>query len=222
MKGKTLSILMASILVFSVLTGCSDSRSKGEVDASIDTSGKVVVRAALVDALWEIGEEVPDDAKCVAESVFTIDSNLGFMIMKNNEPTDYNQAPVIAVSSINVVLSDPTTDGRGPSCGDGELRYIVTASQEAPIDMDVVEEIVTRHNIETIAKDEPTPYPSGCKITAHFEKHDGSAPKDMATQEIEDEEDNEDEAEEDVEDEEAEPIYTLKFVVDDYDCRLYE
>ena len=107
----------------------------------------------------------------------------------------------------------------GRDYGDCEAGHI--ASQEAPIDMAVVEEIVTRHNIETIAKDEPTPYPSGCKITAHFEKHDGTAPKDIAAQEIQDEEGNEDEAE-DVEDQEAEPIYTLKFVVDDYDCRLYE
>ena len=221
MKGKTLSILMTAILIFSVLSGCSDRKTTSEVDASIDTSGTVVVRAALIDALWEIGDEVPADAQCIAESSFTIDSDLGFMIMKNNEPTEHNSAPVIIVSSVNIHMSDPVTDGRGPSCGDGELRYIITASEEAPIDVEVVDEIVTRHNIEVIAKDEPTPYPSDCRLTAHFEKHDGSASEDIAADEIQDGEVDEDEGE-DVEDQEALPIYTLKFVVDDYDCRLYE
>jgi hypothetical protein len=249
MKGRVLSALTAMIFIVALLTGCEDRRRTNEVSTSVDTTGKMVVRAALVDALWqevlgELGEEieVPPDAQCVAESSFYIDTNVGFMIMKNKEPTEYNSAPVIIVSSINILIPDSDTDMRGANCEEEESRYIVTASEEAPIDMMVALELAGRHNIEILAKDEPTPYPPHCLVTAHFERHGGSEVKCGEAYEIEPEEPYEVEPADQPEDESADQEketdgdedifddiscddprpFTLKFVVDDYNCRLYE
>lgn len=178
--------VMAVAIVATMLVGCSDNTGNGDFTADASESGTIVVKAALVDALWEdvlveLGEtfgegEGPDaTARCVAESSFEI-SDGGFLIAANpnEEPTDSNGTPVFVVASLNLTLPEAGTDGRGASCGDGPLYFIVGASEESPIDIVVGENAASDVHLDHVVASGPAAFPGECRATIHFERHGGA------------------------------------------------
>lgn len=157
--------------------GCSGKQgSSGGAGTSASVSAIVVAQGDLMDALWGTAKEPDPNAACLAASSFPVDSAGSFMIQKREGlPTEYNMAPVVIVSPINIIMPDPATDGRGEGCGDSEIRYIVTASGEYPIDIEAADEIASMQPLESMAGDLPTPYPANCTIKAHFEKQAAGA-----------------------------------------------
>ncbi len=172
--------------VATMLVGCSDNTGNGDLTTDASESGTIVVKAALVDALWEdvlaqLGEtfdegEGPDaTARCVAESSFEI-ADGGFMIAANpdEEPTDYNSTPAFIVTSLNLTLPEADADGRGASCGDGPLYFIVGASEESPIDIVVGEGAASDVHLDHLVASGATSFPGECRAVIHFERHGGA------------------------------------------------
>jgi hypothetical protein len=273
-----------TLLACILFAGCTDYQGNSELNTNIGPAGQPVVKEALVDALWVdvldlYGEEIEIDpnAACVADSIFIADENNPFMIMKNpsSEPTDYNSRPTIVVSNISMVRTMDGTDEDdetgSTACSGSNQAYMLVASEEAPIDIEVSKEALSKHNIDRMARVEATPYPVGCRVVFHVERHGGADAKcspgftipddevdpvvvEPATMDPEDGEiaehvDEDDESglaegddedgDEVIEDEEAQSpdnsgaiaealedvscrydpkLFTLKIVVDDYDC----
>ncbi len=260
MSKKTGAAIISIFMAFILLAGCSDYHGNEELNMNIGPGGTPLVKEALVDALWENvlllqGEdvEIDPDAACAAQSSFIIDEDNIFMIMKNpsTEPTDYNSTPVIAVSNISLLRNsdgmDEDDETGSTSCN--AQAYMLVASEEAPIDIEVGDSAISKHNIERMAEVEPTPYPVGCRLVVHFERHGGADAKcGDALAPVEDDDDldepiiiepievnnlknsnggddNEDpmvEALSDVSCKHDPKLFTLKIVVDDYDCNYSE
>lgn len=247
---KRIFIAVCAFMAIACAAGCLDdgvATSAPEPDNSLSIPGTPVSKAALINALWGIGEEQDADALCVATSTLSFDTTSTFMIMKAPAKTDYNITPVSIVGSVNAILPAATTEGRG-SCPEGDLKYIISASEIAPIDIELAESMKSRQNLEAKAGANPTPYPSGCRIDAHFEKSGNDLAFETAPDAEENPEENADEAAEapadenpdeapadlnkSVEEEAAAanensedkdatdevPVYSLKLIVDNYDC----
>lgn len=192
-------IIGVMVLVAAIASGCSEGKS-GSTDAAAAPEGNaaatvVIPRGDLIAALWSEADEAPaeasdeapaeapeeapaegetadgSDAGCLAASSFVVEGTTGFLIQKNPAPTETNTTPVVIVGPINLVVADGSN--RSALCGAGEKAYIVTASAELPIDIELSAEAAAKGSLESIAKDEPTPYPDTCNIQAHFERHGG-------------------------------------------------
>ncbi|MBT3182082.1 MAG: hypothetical protein HN337_06200 [Deltaproteobacteria bacterium] len=236
-------------IVFAVISICSTTACLNDGDGGqgftpdIAAPSKVIVKAALIDALWGLTDDPNLDATCVANSTLTFGTENPLMIKKNEELTEYNESDVIIVGSIQIPMLDNTAGERAPECGTQPITYVVTASDLAPIDIVSAETSTTRQSLEAKARVNPTPYPSGCHVRAHFEKsgeivipdEEEENDEDYEDDESDDDEelsenddvDNDDGDEEEIsedeetDDEEAEedaPIYSLKLVIDAYDC----
>lgn len=251
---KRIFIAVCAFMAIACAAGCLDdgvATSAPEPDNSLSIPGTPVSKAALINALWGIGEEQDADALCVATSTLSFDTTSTFMIMKAPAKTDYNITPVSIVGSVNAILPAATTEGRG-SCPEGDLKYIISASEIAPIDIELAESMKSRQNLEAKAGVNPTPYPSGCRIDAHFEKSgnelafetDPDAEENAGENSGENAEETAETPPEENPDETAAdlsqsveenaaaanenpdgddssgdvPIYSLKLVVDNYDC----
>lgn len=249
---KRIFIAVCAFMAIACLAGCLDDgnpTSAPAPDNSLSIPGTPVNKASLINTLWGITEE-PDadaDALCVATSTLSFDTTSTFMIKKTVEKTDYNSTPVAIVSSLSAVLPADKPEGRG-SCPEGDLKYIISASDIAPIDIELAESLKSRQNLEAKAGANPTPYPSGCRIDAHFEKSGNELALETAPDAEDNPEENADEAAEapadenpdeapadlnkSVEEEAAAanensgdkdatdevPVYSLKLIVDNYDC----
>lgn len=184
-----ISVMAIMISVMSV--GCSDGQLRSDTGGTPPPEGSaaaatVVSRGDLVQALWAAADAAPaeapaegeaaatdPDADCLAQSSFAVEGATGFLIQKNAAPTETNTTPAVIVSSLNITIAD---DGnRGASCGTGEKAYIVTASKELPIDIELADGAAEQGAPEAIAKEDPTPYPDACNIRAHFEQHGGGS-----------------------------------------------
>lgn len=227
------TIMIVSILAVFTMAGCEKgSAIQAEIDASVDTSAKLVTRAKLIDALWEAVEDVDPDAACLAESSFTIDRTNGITIMLNPKTSDYNVSDVVVTSSINISMPDPNTDGRGLNCGDGQIRYIVTASEEAPIDIEAADKTRGRYRLEGAAESEPKAYPLTCSMTVHFEPQEVTiesatpfySADEAETEEAASESGTDETAEDETTDGEDEAKYetvnSIKLVIENYDCTV--
>jgi len=201
--------LAISLFVIFGIAGCLSDGDDTNQDAiaSIAMESKVVSKAALIDALWDIADEPDPDAVCLANSKLYFEQETAFMIVKTTENTEYNTTPVGIVSSVNIVMPDAATDGRSTECGTEPAKYIVSASETAPIDIETSESMSVRLNLETKAGYNPTPYPTGCRVVAHFEKH-GNAPEPVeeAVEETPEAEATEEEVVENPEEEEEETV----------------
>lgn len=184
-------IIGVMVLVAAIASGCSEGKS-GSTDAAAAPEGNaaatvVIPRGDLIAALWSEADEAPaeapeeapaegeaadgSDAGCLAASSFAVEGTTGFLIQKNPAPTETNTTPVVIVSPINLTVTEGSN--RSALCGAGEKAYIVTASAELPIDIELSAEAAAKGSLESIVKDEPTPYPDTCNIQAHFERHGG-------------------------------------------------
>lgn len=191
MKRTLLSIGITTIISF-IAAGCSDGQLWSGSASDIPppegsaAAATVVSRGDLVEALWATEEtsatEAPAegeaeeatatanvDADCLAQSSFVVRGTTAFMIQRNAAPTEMNSASVVIVSSINITI--PEDGDRAASCGSGEKAYIVTASEDLPIDIVLAEGASVQESPEGVAQDDPTPYPDKCDIAAHFEQH---------------------------------------------------
>ncbi|MFH0798675.1 MAG: hypothetical protein V2A66_00650 [Pseudomonadota bacterium] len=179
MKNKIYAASIAMIITM-MIAGC---RGQTNFDAQIpayNTAAKSVDRADLVNAVWGDAQAtqavaVDSDALCLASSSFTFDQGNPFMIMKRTGATTVSSStPVVIVSSINIAfmgtLKDGKADGRGKDCADGELHYIVTSSQDAPMDIEIAASATSQQPLDAAATDHPTAYPDKCRIAAHFDK----------------------------------------------------
>jgi hypothetical protein len=192
--------------------------------------GIVVVKAALTDALWELGSEPSPDVLCVANSTFKFTSQNSLMIQKNLEKTDYNSSDTVIVGSINIDMPEGAI-GRAAECGSGHLRYIVTSSKKAPTDIEITAGLNGRQDLRTVAKHTPTSYPRNCEVTAHFERS-GYVADDIIEPDENHENDENEFKEDEFEDQpgeekqdiepyfEPEPsnVYSIVLVIDSYDC----
>lgn len=171
---KTLTII--AILTTLILAGCNDGKINSAEDSPLPATNavqsRIVTKASLISALWAEGEDEDPEAKCLVGSTFSFDETTGFMIKRRmGQPTETNVTPVVIVSPINVVIPDQSEDRRGEGCEAGELKFIVTASEDVPLDIEISKEAPVRHSLEAKARIKPTPYPDRCRITVHFEKH---------------------------------------------------
>ncbi len=164
-----ISLVVAIVIMAAHLVSCSKGSTATELNTSVDTTGTMVPRAALIDVLWNKTDDPDTSALCLAESSFTLDANNSTSIMKNPGTLEANFAQAIAVSTLTLIFNDAETDGRGVDCPDGELQFFVTASEESPIDIESSPEIASRHSLANMAGDSPTTYPETCAVTAHFE-----------------------------------------------------
>ena len=161
------------------------------------------------------------------------------------------------LSNNNEINEDDETNDT--SCN-GNQAYMLVASEEAPIDIEVSQEALSKHNIERMATVEATAYPVGCRVTFHFERHGGADAKcspgfipgdrvdpvvvepistdpentettELATNDEPTDEDVEkvpnnaeelDQALEDISCTHDPKLFTLKIVVDSYDCNYSE
>lgn len=260
---KRIPVLILSLFAIFCVAGCLNDGENPSTAASgnIALESRVVSKAALIDVLWNITDDPDPNAACVAKSNLNFDQNNAFSIMKSKEKTAYNTTPVSIVSTLIIQMPDAATDGRAADCGSEPLQYIVSASEIAPIDIETSESISSRLNLEAKAGYNPTIYPAGCRVVAHFEKHgDGSEEVEAVSEEPQVEEQDtgeesteeetddvdatvatsyKDEAIDDTDDENGEegetagegedgqaddetanaaPIYTLKLVIDEYNC----
>ncbi len=199
------TIVLVSIVMVGMTScfGDGDGGNNQNLNPSVVTTSKVVVKAALIDVLWGLTDDPNADAVCVANSTLTFGTDNPLMIKKNTEPTEYNEANIVVVGSIQIPLLDNATADRAPECGTEPVTFIVTASDLAPVDIVSSETSTTRQSLESKAKVNPTPYPTGCHVKAHFEKS-GSALE--VDEDVEDEDEGEENGEEGESTEEDEGI----------------
>ncbi len=171
------SITIACIAaMMAMLVACSDAgKNGGEVNTDIENIPILIDRAILTDAVWGIGEEIPQDVTCVAGSQFAFDSMLNpFLITINDFSNEHFVAPVVATSSLNIIMEAKDVGMRGDTCAVGDLYYIVSATQQMPIDIEVADESCP--NLEDVATAEGEAFPETGSVAAHFESHDASTP----------------------------------------------
>jgi|GEM_PF-2145152 len=165
---KTLS-LAAMVTVSIAIAGCNNQKIDQQTQPNLTTPGAIVYKADLIDALWNPGEDTSIDAECLVGSSFQIFPEASFTIMRNAEPTKEHPAGALIVSNIEIYFDDYESDGRGASCGQGSLSYMIAVSEDDPIDIVSSTELLARHSVANIARDTATEYP-GCAVSAYFEK----------------------------------------------------
>lgn len=169
-----LCTMVVATVVAAMAAGCSGSKSSASGEVSTDmTAGTLISRADLMGALW--GEAADDaekaattDADCLAASTFIVRNAIGFEIRLNAEPSDTNATPAVIVSPINIEISDDAGVQRGETCAAGTLAYVVTASEEQPIDVTATDAAAATNPVDAVAA-EAAPYAEGCDVIAHFE-----------------------------------------------------
>ena len=139
------------------------------------TAGTLVSRADLLGALWGDAADGAEksaatDADCLAASTFIVRNALGFEIRLNAEPSASNATAAVVVSPVNIEISDDESVVRGESCAAGDLAYVVTASEEQPIDVTASDEAAVAYPLDSAAA-AAAPYAEGCDVIAHFEAH---------------------------------------------------
>ena len=195
---KRLVAVAISFLLAAVASGCSGSSSSSAESPNANTGSSALVnRAELVEALW--AEESDDASKsftaeagCLASSSFLVKRNFGFSIRMSAEGDGSNFTPSVIVSAINISLSDGEGVVRGAGCPAGDQGYIVTATEELPVDIEASEDAASVKPVDAAAG-QATPYAEGCDVFAHFEKQSGEDCADMKEEEV-DEADEGDEA----------------------------
>lgn len=226
-----ITIAIALTLIAAGTSAClNDGESQTNLtEPSVSIPGTVVVKAALVDALWDLTDDPDPNAVCVANSTFKFTAENPLTIQKNLELTEYNLSKVVVVESITIDMPEGS-EGRAAECESGALKYIVSASKDSPVDIDTADELSGKQNLETVAKQTPTPYPGSCEITAHFERsgeevyvaEEDPPVEDDDVEVVSETDDSDDVEENEVADDETPPeaatIYSLVLIVDTYDC----
>lgn len=163
---KKMSAVLLIIAISAFFSACDDGKTGSAVTTELNVSNlpTVVNRAILIDALWGEGEEIPQNEACVAGSQITFTA-LGtpFTLAKNTMENDLFAAPYIVISSLNIQIPE-SGDQRGASCAEGELNYLLSASADTPVDIEV-----TAENCPALEENTDKMYPPAGSITAHFE-----------------------------------------------------
>ena len=214
---------MAILVLAATITGSSGKSSQeGEMTTSLDIVPLLIDRQILTDAVWGEGTDIPENVACVAGSQFTFkDVVNAFTIAKNSAASSLNTTPAVVTSSLNIYMRENDAELRAESCPAGELYYIVFASVETPIDIEVIGEGCP--DLAEIATAEGVAFPSSGNVVAHFEAHEVEmdivdlTKDDTSAEETTDEETAVDEATDDTDDIDPNKIQhkIFKLVIDE-------
>jgi len=173
------NLLLAAVLAISLSafsSGCSGggSSAEGENPNPSQGAGKLVNRTDLLIALWTDGSDKSSDsdlsdANCLASSTFIVRNAVGFDIMSNMSVSEMNITPSVIVSPINIEISDSAGVSRGDGCASGDVFYVVSASEDTPMDIEAAEKAAAEAPADA-ATANAKPYAEGCDVIAHFEK----------------------------------------------------
>lgn len=202
---KSLSYI-AMIALSLIFCACDDNRSvypATNPGIALPESSEVVTREQLIKAL-DANEEAEDKALCVAESALIFGGMTSLTIEKVlNVGQGKTRFQIIA--PINIVIP---ADGRAETCGDGSIGFIVTATAEMPIKIEIDTLLSSRHSLTPFAREGSGIYPDKCEIRAHFETTNICLDEDGHQFEIAEGEECE-----------TEEPHDIKLVVDDYYCQ---
>jgi hypothetical protein len=161
--------LMAALVIASALAGCSDGAKKtDELESNLDIVPLLIDRQILTDAVWGEGTDIPETVACIAGSQFTLAEVVNpIMIAKTTTDSPLSEFPTVVTSSLNIYMTPDDADLRSETCPAGKLYFIVTASTETPIDVEVAGD--TCPNLEEIATAEGVAFPQSGSAVAHFE-----------------------------------------------------
>lgn len=94
----------------------------------------VIDRAMLADALRGAAVGPPGDVSCVAESKLSFEGRRAPFIVETAHADDAADIePIIAVSDLHILLYEHAWDTKGRGCPDGNLYYIVPATEDRPV-----------------------------------------------------------------------------------------
>ncbi|HPM40991.1 MAG TPA: hypothetical protein PLY45_00970 [bacterium] len=181
---KRLVAAAISFMLAAVASGCSGSSTNSAESPNANTGSNALVnRAELIEALWADGSDdaaksFTAEAGCLASSSFLVKRNFGFSIRMSAEGDGSNLTPSVVVTSINISLSDGEGVVRGAGCPAGDQGYIVTATEELPVDIEASEDAASVKPVDAAAE-QAAPYAEGCDVFAHFEKQGGQDCEDM-------------------------------------------
>jgi hypothetical protein len=162
---------MAALVLAAAITGCNDNGTKTDQGSNLDVVPLLIDRQILTDAVWGEGTDIPEDVACIASSQFTFAEVVNpLTIAKAPADSSVSELPTVVISSLNIYLEAGDNELRGETCPAGKLYFIVTASPETPIDVEVAGD--TCPNLEEIATDEGVAFPQGGSAVAHFEAHE--------------------------------------------------
>jgi hypothetical protein len=194
--------VMAVLIMALAITGCSGKSSQeGDTTSSLDLVPLLIDRQILTDAVWGEGTDVPENVACVAGSQITFKELVNpLTIMKNSGANGLNVTPAVITTSINIYINENDGENRAESCPEGDLYYIVSASEETAIDIEAIGENCP--DLAEIAAEEATAFPSTGSVVAHFEPYEVALDVvDLSKDEASEEETVEEETEETTDDE---------------------
>lgn len=162
---------MAALVLAAAITGCNGNSKSSDEGSNLDVVPLLIDRQMLTDAVWGEGTDIPEDVACIASSQFTFAEVVNpLTIAKAPADSSVSELPTVVTSSLNIYMTGEDSDLRGESCPIGKLYFIVTASPETPIDVEVAGD--TCPDLEEIATAEGVAFPQGGTAIAHFETHE--------------------------------------------------
>lgn len=163
--------LMAALVLAAAITGCNDKGTSTDEGSNLDIVPILIDRQILTDAVWGEGTDIPESVACIASSQFTFAEVVNpLTVATAPEDSSVSELPTVVTASLNIYLKAADSEMRGESCPAGELYFIVTASPETPIDVEVAGD--TCPDLEEIATAEGVAFPEGGSAIAHFEPHE--------------------------------------------------
>ncbi len=127
----------------------------------------VINRAALTNAVWGVGTDIPADVACVAGSQFIFDATRNaFTLVPNAQADPLFITPALIVASLTIDMPEKDVGLRADSCPVGNLTYLVSVSPEAPLDIESASEGCPK--LEDVASSELGAFPVSGTVTAHF------------------------------------------------------
>jgi len=163
--------LMAALVLAAAITGCDGSSKSTDQESNLDIVPLLIDRQILTDAVWGEGTDIPENIACIASSQFTFTDVVNpITVATSPEDSAVSELPTVVAASLNIYMTADDADLRAESCPAGELYFIVTASAETPIDIEVAGD--TCPSLEEIATAEGVAFPESGKVIAHFEAHE--------------------------------------------------